>query len=234
MLSNQITIKIESLLQQKNPLFRFDSKINLQALWNLSAEKGWAWLRSTKLLFKGIIPNKIFLGSNVKIKNSWNLQLGKWLNIEDQVYINALGKHKMVIGNNVRIGAFSRLIGSGSFQDLGKGIQIGNNVGIGEFAYLGGAGGLSIGSDTIIGQYLSCHPENHNYHHLDIPIRLQGVSRQGIEIGKNCWIGSKVTILDGVHIGDHSIIAAGAVVTKSCPAYSIIGGIPAKILKTRN
>jgi acetyltransferase-like isoleucine patch superfamily enzyme len=68
---------------------------------------------------------------------------------------------------------------------------------------------------------------------LDEPIRLQGVTRKGIRIGNNCWIGSKVTILDGVTIGDGCILAAGTVVTKSFPANSIIGGVPAKIIKSR-
>jgi acetyltransferase-like isoleucine patch superfamily enzyme len=60
------------------------------------------------------------------------------------------------------------------------------------------------------------------------------VNRKGIKIGKNCWIGSKVSILDGVQLGNGCIVAAGAVVTKSFPDNSIIGGVPAKLLKTRS
>jgi acetyltransferase-like isoleucine patch superfamily enzyme len=122
---------------------------------------------------------------------------------------------------------------STSLNQLGEFIKIGDNVGIGEFAYLGGAGGLEIGDGCIIGQYLSCHPENHNYQSLEKEIRHQGVSRKGIKIGANCWIGSKVSILDGVSIGEGSIIAAGAVVNKSFPDNSIIGGVPAKLIKSR-
>ena len=54
-----------------------------------------------------------------------------------------------------------------------------------------------------------------------------------IKIGNDCWIGAKVTILDGTVIGDHSIVAAGAVVTGKFPPYSIMGGVPAKIIKMR-
>ena len=64
-------------------------------------------------------------------------------------------------------------------------------------------------------------------------IRLQGVKRTGIKIGKNCWIGAKVTILDGVTIGDGCIVAAGAVVNSSFPDNSVIGGVPARLLKQR-
>ena len=131
----------------------------------------------------------------------------------------------------MRIGAFSRLVVGTSFTNLGKYIKIGNNVGIGEFAYLGGGGGLEIGDDCIIGQYLSCHPENHNFNNPKVLIRLQGVTRKGIKIGKNCWIGAKVTILDGVEIGNNCVIAAGAVVRSSMPSHTVIGGVPARILK---
>jgi len=90
---------------------------------------------------------------------------------------------------------------------------------------------LEIGSDCIIGQYLSCHPENHNFGDQTRLIRHQGVQRKGIKIGKNCWIGAKVTILDGVRIGANCVIAAGAVVTKSMPDNTVIGGVPARVIK---
>jgi len=64
----------------------------------------------------------------------------------------------LVLGIN-----YSRIITSTSFNNIGEFIRIGDSVGIGEFAYLGGGGGLEIGNDCIIGQYLSCHPENHHF-----------------------------------------------------------------------
>jgi acetyltransferase-like isoleucine patch superfamily enzyme len=155
------------------------------------------------------------------------------MKLGDQVYLSALGSEGITLGDNVGLGAFSRIVVSTSLNDIGSYIRIGNNVGIGEYAYLGGAGGLEIGNDCIVGQYFSCHPENHNFERTDLPIRMQGVNRKGISIGNDCWIGSKVTVLDGVTIGDGCIIAAGAVVTKSFPANSIIGGVPAKRLKDR-
>ena len=172
------------------------------------------------------------LGRKVKFFYAANMKLGRWVKIEDYVCLNALGKGKLTLGDHVGIGAFSRIIISTSFNHIGSHITIGKNVGIGEYAYLGGGGGLEIGDDCIIGQYFSCHPENHHFEDTQRLIRKQGVSRQGIKIGKNCWIGAKVTILDGVTIGDHCVIAAGAVVTKNMPSYSVIGGVPAKALKS--
>ncbi|MFN0275035.1 MAG: acyltransferase [Chitinophagales bacterium] len=174
------------------------------------------------------------LGRNVRFFNFRKIHFGKFVKIDTNVFISALGKEGIFIGDNSSIGAFSRVIISTTLNNTGAFIRIGNNVGIGEFAYLGGAGGLQIGDNCIVGQYFSCHPENHNYASTDDLIRNQGVNRKGIKIGADCWIGSKVTILDGVIIGEGCVIAAGAVVTRSMPAYSVVGGVPAKVLKSRN
>ncbi len=221
-------------IQQKNPDFIFDKKVNSKVLLELAFQKTIQRLRGFKLLLFGRIPNKLFLGRKVQLAYQSNIRFGKYVQLEDYVKVSALCKDKLVFGNNVKIGAYSQVIASTSFDNIGEYIRIGNNVGLGEFAYLGGGGGLEIGDDCIIGQYLSCHPENHNYDDKDTPIRLQGVNRQGIKIGNNCWIGAKVTILDGVTIGDNCVIAAGAVVTKSMLANSVVGGVPAKVLKSRN
>jgi acetyltransferase-like isoleucine patch superfamily enzyme len=189
--------------------------------------------RGIRVLFFFRNPKGMMLGKGVTFFNIPKIRWGKFLRLGNHVYLSGLSKNGLNFGNNVSIGACSRVIVSTSLNDIGDYITIGNNVGIGEFAYLGGAGGLEIGDECIVGQYLSCHPENHNYQDTSISIRHQGVSRKGIKIGKNCWIGSKVTILDGVSIGDGSIIAAGSVVTKSFPENSILGGVPAKLLKNR-
>ena len=220
-------------IQQKNPDFTFDKKVNSKVLLELAIQKGIQRLRGFRLLFSGRVPDKLFLGRKVQLSYQSNVRFGAYVQLEDYVKVSALCKDHLVFGNNVKIGAYSQVIASTSFNNIGEYIRIGNNVGIGEFAYLGGGGGLEIGNDCIVGQYLSCHPENHNYQEVDQLIRLQGVNRQGIKIGNNCWIGSKVTILDGVTIGDNCVVAAGAVVTKSMPSNSVIGGIPAKVIKSR-
>jgi acetyltransferase-like isoleucine patch superfamily enzyme len=161
------------------------------------------------------------------------MEFGKWVQIHDYVYLSALGQECLSIGNNVSIGAFSRIVISTSYNNLGKYVRIGSNVGLGEFAYLGGGGGLEVGDGCIIGQYFSCHPENHIYDNPDVEIRFQGTTRRGIKIGRNCWVGSKVTVLDGVTIGDGCVVAAGSVVTKDMPENSIVGGVPAKVIKYR-
>ncbi len=223
---------ISKIIKKKNPNFTFDEVLDTQILGSFFIQKLWSIFRSWRILFYGKIPYLLFLGRGVRFFNIKNITFGKWVQLEDHVYLSALGKSSLELGNNIRIGAFSRLIISTSFNNIGNYIKIGNNVGVGEFTYLGGAGGLEIGNDCIIGQYFSCHPENHQFGDTNKLIRLQGVSRKGIKVGDNCWIGAKVTILDGVTIGSNCVIAAGAVVTKSMPKGSLIGGVPAKVLKT--
>ncbi|MCC5916111.1 MAG: acyltransferase [Cryomorphaceae bacterium] len=225
---------VQRIIRMRNPNFSFDPNLNTVGLISFIWDQVWSMLRGCKLLFLGKNPKMALLGRGVRFFNTPKITFGKFLKLGDRVYLSALGKKGITLGNNVSIGAYSRVVVSTSLNHIGEHITIGNNVGIGEYAYLGGAGGLTIDDDCIVGQYLSCHPENHVADDLETPIRFQGVTRKGIYIGKNCWIGSKVTILDGVQIGDGCIIAAGAVVNKSFPANSIIGGVPAKILKTRS
>lgn len=218
------------LVRKRNPQFTIDPSVDGRMLVVFFLTAVYRMARGLKMLLRGRAPRGMMLGTGVRFAHTGRIRWGKFLKAGHHVYFSGLGSNGIVMGDNVSIGDFSRVVVSTTLQDVGKGITIGNNVGIGEFAYLGGAGGLTIGDDCIVGQYFSCHPENHNYADADTLIRHQGVTRKGISIGRNCWIGSKVTVLDGVSIGDGCVIAAGAVVTRSFPANTVIGGVPAKEL----
>lgn len=224
---------IQQVIRMKNPNFSFDSSLQNRVIAQLVFIKFMSYVRGLKVCFFLKKPNQLFLGRNVRFFAISKVKWGKFVQLGNHVYVSGMGSEGLTFGSHVSIGDFSRIVVSTSFHEMGTKITIGNYVGIGEFAYLGGAGGLEIGDECIIGQYFSCHPENHTYSHPEIPIRKQGVNRQGIKIGKNCWIGSKVTLLDGVEIGDGCVIAAGSVVNHSFPANSVIGGVPAKFIKAR-
>jgi acetyltransferase-like isoleucine patch superfamily enzyme len=114
---------------------------------------------------------------------------------------------------------------------MGQGFSIGARSGLGDFCHVGAAGGVTIGEDVIAGSYVSFHSQEHVYEDPTTPIRLQGTTEQGISIGDNCWLGARVTFLDGTRIGAGSIVAAGAVVKGEFPPRSIIAGIPAKVIR---
>jgi acetyltransferase-like isoleucine patch superfamily enzyme len=225
---------IEQIIQMRNPNFKFDAVLPLRTILEFVWIQILCLSRGFKVLFSLRKPRGMMLGRGVSFFYMSKIKWGKFLRLGDFVFVSALSKNGVQFGNNVSIGAFSRIIVSTTLNNLGDKIIIGDSVGIGEYASLGGAGGLEIGDECIVGPYLSCHPENHNYQDLAISIRFQGVNRKGIKVGKNCWIGSKVSILDGVQLGNGCIIAAGAVVTKSFPDNSIIGGVPAKLIKMRS
>ena len=115
-------------------------------------------------------------------------------------------------------------------------IIIGENVWIGELLYAKGEGGITIGSGTIISRNCEIWTVNHNYNSEDletIPYDCRFVKKT-VSIGENVWIGSHVIILPGITIGEGAVIGAGAVVTKNVPAYAVMGGNPAQVLKYRN
>lgn len=188
------------------------------------------------MMLRGLIKTrrKIFLGKRAKILNAKNFEFGKGCTLDKFVVVDCFASKKLKFGNNVKIGAYSTISTTSHLSKYGIGLIVGNNSAIGEYSYFGCSGGVDIGNDVIMGQYISFHSENHNFSDKTRLIREQGVTQKGIRIGNNIWVGSKVTFLDGCEIGDNSVVAAGAVVTEKFPPNVIIGGVPAKVLKHIN
>lgn len=114
------------------------------------------------------------------------------------------------------------------YTECGKNIFIGENVFINCCCHFQDHGGIYIGDNTLIGSNVVMATINHGYD----PSERSDSHPAPICIGKGVWIGAHVTILPGVTIGNNAIIAAGAVVTKDVPANMVVGGVPAKVLKT--
>lgn len=130
------------------------------------------------------------------------------------------------------------LTNSGSWLNIEKGVhfaqdlKIGNGSGLGAYSSI--SSNVTIGDNVMTGRELLIYTQNHRTDRLDIPMGAQGLTDpEPVVIGDDVWIGSRVTILPGVHIGNGAVIGSGAVVTKNVPSYEIWGGNPAKFLKTR-
>jgi len=95
-------------------------------------------------------------------------------------------------------------------------------------------GPITIGKHVRLAQNVVISALNHNYEDVSKPISQQGVSTNEVEVGDETWIGANVTILPGCNIGKHCVVAAGSIVTKSIPSYSVAAGNPARIIKTYN
>lgn len=92
-------------------------------------------------------------------------------------------------------------------------------------------GPVTIGQHVNLAQGIVVTALNHNYSIPDQRIDQQGVTTAAVTIGNDCWIGANAVILPGVTIGEHSVVAAGAVVTKDVPSHSLVAGVPARIIK---
>ena len=175
----------------------------------------------------------VFIHHSSIIKCKSRIYISGKLVIDRNCYIDALAKEGVSFGDTVALGMNTVIQCSSSIDAIGKGLKVGGHTTLGTHGFYGCAGGITVGKNVLIGNYVSMHSENHLYKDSTRTIREQGVSHQGIIIGDDCWIGSKVTILDGTRIGDGCVVAAGAVVRGNIPPYSVIGGIPARILKKR-
>ncbi|MBW3517562.1 acyltransferase [Flavobacterium sp. NKUCC04_CG] len=113
-------------------------------------------------------------------------------------------------------------------------IQIGNNVSIHPMCYIEGAGGITIGNDVSIAHASSLISTNHTWDDERIPIKYNKETFSEIIINDDVWIGCGVRILSGVEIKKRSVVAAGAVVNKTFAENSLIGGVPAKLIKNIN
>lgn len=170
----------------------------------------------------------------VKMRCKNKILLGGGVRLKECSYIDALSTGGVTIGSYSSLGRNSRIECTGTLTSIGVGVTIGERTSFGQDCFFGAAGGIEIGSDVIAGQNVRFHSENHKFDRPDMPIRTQGVTHKGIKVGSNCWIGAGVVFLDGAQIGDGCVVAANAVVTKSFPENSIIGGVPARLIGVRS
>jgi len=112
-------------------------------------------------------------------------------------------------------------------------IEIGQHTFIGPYTCISGPGNIKIGKHCLIAAHSDIAAIDHIFSDPTEMIDKQGVARQGIVIEDNCWLGCGVKVLDGVTIGEGSVIGAGAVVTKDIPPYSVAVGVPAKVVRSR-
>lgn len=113
------------------------------------------------------------------------------------------------------------------YTDFGKNITIGKNVFINACCHFQDQGGITLGDGCLIGHNVVFATLNHGF----APADRASLYPAPIVLGKNVWVGSNSTLLQGIRIGDNAVIGAGSVVTKDVPANTIVGGVPARILR---
>jgi acetyltransferase-like isoleucine patch superfamily enzyme len=158
---------------------------------------------------------------------SGKVEIGKKTYVSENAQIKTKLGGKILVGDRCAIHDYVLIF------SYGGSIEIGDHCDINPFSILYGHGGLRIGNRVLIAGHCMIIPNNHNISDLDTPIQLQGSSAKGIIVEDNVWIGHGVSILDGVRIGRGSVIAAGAVVTSDVKENTIVGGVPAKVIRSR-
>ena len=152
--------------------------------------------------------NNLHLGFGITISGEKNIYFGNSISIMKNSYLYAHGNGYIKIGNNLSMNSNSCI----SAADKGK---------------------IIIDDNVIIAQNVVIRASDHRHSSTDLPIINQGHIGGIINIGEGVWIGANAVVTKDVNIGNHSIIAAGAVVTKDVKPFSIVGGIPAKLIKMR-
>jgi acetyltransferase-like isoleucine patch superfamily enzyme len=219
---------------KQDDTYHLDAGISTTMVVSVLAERLMYLLRGSlwRIRFRSV-QGQLFVGRGVLIRNPQLITAGRNLTIKDYVTIQALSRQGIQLGDNVMIGRYTLIECSGVLRALGEGLIVGSNSNFGDYNFIGVRGPIRIGDNVLFGPRVSIHAENHRFDDLNRPIRVQGEHRQGVAIEDDCWIGSGAIILDGVTIGRGSVIAAGAVVTKDVAPYSIMGGVPARLLRTR-
>jgi acetyltransferase-like isoleucine patch superfamily enzyme len=112
-----------------------------------------------------------------------------------------------------------------------SGIKIGKDSLIGEYCVIRGQGGVTIGDRVYTSPFTQIIAVNHVFDDPKRPFVEQGITAKGIVIKDDVWLGAGAVIMDGVTIGEGAVVAAGAVVTKDVLPHTVVGGVPARIIK---
>ncbi|MDV7243720.1 MULTISPECIES: acyltransferase [Rhodococcus] len=189
-------------------------------------------LRATQAVRGGLRFRRIsFVGRRVQVRGKRQLSVGRGVSIGDDTTIDARSIMGVTLRAGSRLGRRGIITSTSHLSLMGKGVEIGQRSGIGDFFHLGASGGVRIGDDVIIGPYFVVHSQEHRYESPDRPIREQGTIQLPVEIGDNCWIGSRVTLLAGTKIGPRTVVASGAVVRGEHAGNEILAGIPARSVR---
>ena len=189
-------------------------------------------LYRVKFKSKNII---VLIGKRVRILGKRkDLEIGKHVIIEDNVCLQTVSQNGIHLGNYVTIGEGTQIRPSAFYGGKkGWGLYVGDGSYIGPNSYIGCSGKITIGKNVLIGPNCTMIAENHIFADVEKIIAQQGCSNIGIEIKDNVWLGSNVTVLDGVVIETGCVVGAGAVVTRSTVPNGVYLGVPAKLSRLR-
>lgn len=167
---------------------------------------------------------------HVRLRFSDRIRLGHGVYLDQSTYLHAC-PHGIELGEGTLVmhGAVLHVY---NFRDLPRsGIRIGKNCLVGEYSVIRGQGGVQIGDRVYTSPYTQIIAVNHVFDDPNRPFIEQGITAEGIVIEDDVWIGSGAIITDGVRVGKGAVVAAGSVVTKDVAPHTVVGGVPAKVIR---
>lgn len=169
--------------------------------------------------------------SRVRIRFADRIKLGHGAYIDEGVYLHACPQGiEIGPGTIVMHGAILHVYNFRAMPH--SGIRIGKDSLIGEYSVIRGQGGVTIGDRVYTSPFTQIIAVNHVFDDPNRPFVEQGITAEGIVIEDDVWLGAGAVITDGVRVGKGAVVAAGAVVTKDVPPHTVVGGVPARQIKT--
>ena len=167
----------------------------------------------------------------VRLRFADMIRLGHGVYLDEGVYLHACPKGiELGSGTIVMHGAVLHVY---NFRNMAQsGIKIGKDSLIGEYSVIRGQGGVQIGDRVYTSPFTQIIAVNHVFDDPHRPFVDQGITSEGIVIEDDVWLGAGAIITDGVRVGQGAVVAAGAVVTKDVAPHTVVGGVPAKLIKT--
>lgn len=181
---------------------------------------------AAKKTMKYFVSKSLFYAKNMFLHRNRNIS------IHNESRINSNSTIEIRFGGRILISAKTEVLDGVLILTYGGVIEIGENCSINPYTIIYGHGNTKIGNNVLIAGHCMIIPNNHIFKSKD-PIWTQGNTSKGIVINDDVWLAHGCSVLDGVTIGKGAVIAAGSVVTKDVPPYTVYGGIPAKFIKNR-
>lgn len=184
------------------------------------------------VLYRLIMPMQgmAAIENGVRLRFANHIRLHKGVYLDSRSYLHAC-PNGIEIGEDTIVmhGAVLHVY---NFRDLPHaGIKIGKNSLIGEYCVIRGQGGVEIGDRVYTSPFTQIIAVNHVFDDRTRPFTEQGITAEGIVIEDDVWLGAGAIITDGVRVGKGAVVAAGAVVTKDVAPYTVVGGVPARLIK---
>jgi acetyltransferase-like isoleucine patch superfamily enzyme len=168
---------------------------------------------------------------NVRLRFADHIRLGRGVYLDQNTYLHACPKG-IELGDRTIVmhGAVLHVY---NFRNMPhSGIKIGKDCLVGEYSVIRGQGGVTIGDRVYTSPFTQIIAVNHVFDDPNRPFIEQGITAEGIVIEDDVWLGAGAIITDGVRVGKGAVVAAGSVVTKDVLPHTVVGGVPAKIIKT--